>query len=259
MRGLISSVLVALAVGTASARAATTAEVLATDPAGEEVALGRNQNFYLRLGYATDEPTHLWVRPYFRGKEVAAGTNPSRRYTGSGEALGWFFLMNPGDQVDEVRVLAGDGSRGDTRPVAVLHVRIAGASAPATPARSPSWLVELRARDEAADREARARAAATPPSAGELSVFAGFMLAVLVFGGAGVAASAWGLWRWHGGWRIAAALPAALMGFVVVRIALDTARDPTSHNLWPFEVLYAGALSTAAMGALLVARRLAAR
>lgn len=43
-----------------------------------------------------------------------------------------------------------------------------------------------------------------------------------------------GLWRWRGGWRIAAA-PAMVMSFVVLRIVVDTARDPTSRNLWPFE------------------------
>lgn len=258
MRALLGLLVVAFAAGPAPARAATTAEVLASDPAGAEVALGRNQNFYLRLGYATDEPTHLWVRPYFRGEEVAAGTNPSRLYSGSGEALGWFFLMSPGDRVDEVRVLAGDGSRDGNRPVAVLRVRVVGTGAPAVAAAAPDWLTELRARDEAADREARARAAATPPSAPELALFAGFMLAVLAVGCGGVAASAWALWRWRGGWRIAAALPAGVMAFVILRIALDTARDPTSHNLWPFEILYAGAPCAVALAALFVARRSAA-
>lgn len=43
-----------------------------------------------------------------------------------------------------------------------------------------------------------------------------------------------GLWRWRGGWRIAAA-PAMCMPFVVLRIVVDTARDPTPRNPWPFE------------------------
>ena len=30
------------------------------------------------------------------------------------------------------------------------------------------------------------------------------------------------------------------MMFVVARIAFDTARDPTSHNLWPFEIVIWG-------------------
>jgi NhaP-type Na+/H+ or K+/H+ antiporter len=29
---------------------------------------------------------------------------------------------------------------------------------------------------------------------------------------------------------------------VLVRVAVETARDPTSHNLWPFEALIAGSI-----------------
>jgi hypothetical protein len=83
----------------------------------------------------------------------------------------------------------------------------------------------------------------------------GFMLVMLLVGLLGFAAPAWGLWRWRGGWRIAAAVPAAAMAFVVLRIAAGTAVDPTSHNLWPFEVLQAGVLSLVAMLALWIARR----
>ncbi|KAF1720227.1 hypothetical protein [Pseudoxanthomonas wuyuanensis] len=41
---------------------------------------------------------------------------------------------------------------------------------------------------------------------------------------------------------IAAAVPAA----VAVRVAMDVTGDPTSHNLWPFELLIAAALGLAA-------------
>ncbi len=41
----------------------------------------------------------------------------------------------------------------------------------------------------------------------------------------------------RGAWCIAAALPLIGVGFVVGRIVIDTRRDPSSHNLWPFEVL----------------------
>lgn len=64
------------------------------------------------------------------------------------------------------------------------------------------------------------------------------------------------MWRWHGGWRIAAAVPAALMAFVVLRILLGTSFDPTSHNLWPFEILLSGALSVVVMIAVAGARKL---
>ncbi|HQX25693.1 MAG TPA: hypothetical protein PLI00_14285 [Pseudomonadota bacterium] len=62
--------------------------------------------------------------------------------------------------------------------------------------------------------------------------------------------------RWRGGWRIAAAVPAIMMAFVVLRIVIGVARDPTSHNLWPFEILMAGAMSAGVTGLLAVVRKL---
>jgi hypothetical protein len=47
------------------------------------------------------------------------------------------------------------------------------------------------------------------------------------------------------------------MAFVAGRIVLDTARDPTSHNLWPFEIVIAGGAGLAFLAALAVARRVA--
>jgi hypothetical protein len=260
MRGLATVVLVALAAwsgAAAGARAGTTAQVIETDPPGAEVTLGRNQSFYLRIRYSTDRPTRIWVQPCFHGEPVNAGTNPSGTYTGDGEALGWFFLMQPGGEVDEVRINAGDGSRGGTHRVATYPVHVVGGSRPAEAGAPPAWVVELKHKNEAAAREAYEKAASTPSTPGEVALFGGFMLAILCLGLVGIAAPAWGMWRWHGGWRLAAAAPAVMMVFVALRVVVDTARDPTSHNLWPFEILQAGALSVVVMAALLVTRKLA--
>lgn len=260
MRTLAIVVLVALGVswGTAGgARAEISVEVIATDPPGSSVALDRDRNFYLRLGYSTDRPASIWVQPYFQGKEVNAGTSPSGKYAGSGEALAWFFLMQPGDEVDEVRIKAGDGSRDGTHEIASYPVRIAGGNRPAAAGTPPAWLVEMKRQNEVAAREAYEKAASTPPTSGEMVFFAGFMLAMLCIGVLGLAAPAWGIWRWGGGWRVAAAAPALMMGFVALRIVVDTTRDPTSHNLWPFEILRTGALIVVVMVALLMARKVA--
>lgn len=89
------------------AHAETHVELLGTWPAGDMVTLHRNQNFYMHFGYRSDQPVQIWVQPYFEGKQVNAGSNPSRTHpAGSGEALGWFFLSDPGTQVDEVKVTA---------------------------------------------------------------------------------------------------------------------------------------------------------
>ena len=237
-----------------SARADTTVRVVETFPAGDEVVLGRNQNFYLRLAYATDKPVHIWARPYFQGREVDAGSNPSGTYNGSGETFGWFFLMQPGEEVDEVRIKAGDGSTRNTPVIAIWRGHIKGGGADVTAA-EPGWVGEMKARTKAEQDRAMREQMNKPSSAGDVVLFGGFMLAMLGVGLLAFAAPAWGLWRWRGGWRIAAAVPAAMMAFVVLRIVIGGATDPTSHNLWPFEVLQAGALSVVVMLALLAARK----
>ena len=70
-----------------------------------------------------------------------------------------------------------------------------------------------------------------------------------------IGAPLWALWKWRGGWRLAAVVPVAVMAFVVGRIVVDTSRDPTSHNLWPFEILYSGAAGLALIVVLALARR----
>ncbi|HEY2395460.1 MAG TPA: hypothetical protein VGH81_05670 [Rudaea sp.] len=236
----------------------TSVRVAATDPPGDVVTLGRNQNFYLLLEYETQQPVRIWARPYFQGKEVNAGSNPSGDQRGTGRTLGWFFLMHPGDQVDEVRINAGDGSPAGTHLVATYPVQITAGDQPAATRVEPPWVSELDARDQAEQRAAYEKQMSTPPSSGELALFSGFMLLMVAAGFFGFAAPALALWRWRGGWRVAAAVPAALMAFVVLRLFADTARDPTSHNLWPFEILQAGALSIVVIAALFAVRRFAA-
>ena len=41
--------------------------------------------------------------------------------------------------------------------------------------------------------------------------------------------------RWRGRWRLTAALP--VVAGRAVNFAADVARDPTSHNLFPLEIL----------------------
>lgn len=253
---LLAAALVVLGVSRACfAFATVTVDVIATDPPGATVLLPRNENFYVRLRYVTDMPVSIWARPYFQGREVNAGSNPSRTYTGTGDALGWFFLMQPGDQVDEIRITAGDGSHDGTRLVATHRVHVVGGTQPMEARTEPDWVVELNREDKAAQQVDYERRMNTPTTAGDLVLFNGFMLTVLALGVFAFGAPAWALWRWRGGWRIAAAIPAVMMAFVVVRIGFGVSRDPTSHNLWPFEILQVGALSVVIMAALFAARR----
>lgn len=242
-----------------SAHAGATLRVLETWPAGDRVVLGRNQNFYLRLAYDTDTPVGIWVQPHFQGKRVNVGSNPSQRHAGSGETFGWFFFMQPGDEVDEIRITAGDGSLNNTPVVATWSGHVLGGGEAVNAQAPPAWIAEMSARAKAAQDEAYRAQMHTPVSAGDVALMSGFMLAMLAVGLLGFAAPAWGLWRWGGGWRLAAVVPAALMAFVVLRIAFDTVRDPTSHNLWPFEILQAGVLSVVVTAALWGVRKLTGR
>lgn len=52
-----------------------------------------------------------------------------------------------------------------------------------------------------------------------------------------VAASVYGIYRWHGGWRKLASVPLlAVVGYFAVILIPAWMKDPTSHNLFPFEL-----------------------
>lgn len=72
---------------------------------------------------------------------------------------------------------------------------------------------------------------------------------------AGIGLPAVAMWRWRGRWRLLAGVPLAVFVFVILRIAADVTRDPTSHNLWPFEIIMFGALSILAVAVLWLLRR----
>lgn len=80
----------------------------------------------------------------------------------------------------------------------------------------------------------------------------GFVLFLLIVG---FGAPLWALWCWRGAWRIVPAAGAAFMGFIVLRIVVGVWRDPTSHNLWPLEIIWSGAAVAFVIGVLRVARR----
>ena len=238
-------------------RAAATVEVLETYPAGEEVTLGRNETFYLRLGYDSDQSIGIWARPYFRGQPANAGNNGSYRYSGKGEALGWFFFSDNHGEVDEIRITAGDGSIAGTPVVLTYPVHVMASEHPVDTEVPPDWVARLKAADAERQRAAQQAYANRPVSPFSSLLVSLLMIGVLVLGVGGFLLPVRALLRWRGGWRVAAAVPAALMGFVVVRLVVGVSRDPTSHNLWPFEILMVGLLSTVIMVLLKLARRAA--
>lgn len=239
------------------ADAATTVRVLDTWPAGDRIDLARDRNFHLRLAYTSDEPIGIWIAPYFRGERVRAGSSPSPRHSGSGETIAWFFLHEPGVEIDEIRIRAGNGGVNTTPVVATHRVHIVSTGGAASNDKTPpSWVAELGERSRAAAREQAQAAADAPTSVVDILLFAGLMLALPSAPFLGFLAPILAYRRWRGGWRIAAAVPGIMMTFVVLRIAVEVAIDSTSHNLWPFETLMASAVSIGAIVLLVALRKL---
>ena len=250
---LIALVAALLVARVTAAGAQPVVRILETQPA-MDASLGHGQSFYVRIGYSSDEPILLWARPFSNGKEVGARSNPSWPHVGSGEALGWFELSKPGE-VDEIRIRAGGGKPYREWDVVRQPVRLRWTNALASSEPHAPWVEALMAAEAAQDREAAQRRANEPTPAIDAVLMSGFMLLVLALLIASIAVPLWSVWKWQGGWKIAAALPATLMGFVVLRIFVDTARDPTSHNLWPFEILQSGVGALATIVVLKVLRR----
>lgn len=253
-RSLIALLALAASLTALDVGAAATARVVDLEPA-TPATLGRGTTLYARIEYSTDEPINLWARPYLHGDEVKKTmSNASVWHTGSGEALGWFELTEPG-HVDEIRIRAGGGKPYREWELARLPVELAWTTAAPGGSPRPEWVDELAAREQAQMRAQVEQQAREPVSTGSVALFSGFMLVVLALLLGGIAVPLWSVWKWRGGWRLAAAVPAALIGFVVLRIIVDTSRDPTSHNLWPFEILQFGTVALIAIGIMKFIRR----
>lgn len=240
------------------AQAATSVSVLATDP-GQEAVLGVEQPFHVRLSYRTDEPVRIWVRPYTGGQPVSSyRAGASLQYTGVGEALGWFSL--PADAaIDELRVFAGGGAPWREWQVAVQPLSVRVSRDAVDVSGTAPWVQELQDSATVAERAARESAQRVDGTAGSEVLVSGFVGCVLLLLAASLAAPVWAMWRWRGGWRVAAAVPASAMGFVLIRIVSGIASDPTSHNLWPFEILTTGIVTLVVLATLAVARRFTAK
>lgn len=81
-----------------------------------------------------------------------------------------------------------------------------------------------------------------------------FMLFITIVTLAFVIASVQALARWQGWWRWLAAAPLLLVSAIALKIIADTSLDPTSHNLWPFELLAATLGAGVLLGILLLVR-----
>ena len=67
----------------------------------------------------------------------------------------------------------------------------------------------------------------------------------------------WAIRAWQGVWRWLAAAPLMLVGADLVLILTSTAIDPTSHNLWPLELLFIAVIGLPVVGLLWLVRLVA--
>jgi len=154
--------------------AATEVQVLESWPDTEQIVLAPNQNFSLRLAYRTGEPVGIWIRTYFQGKPVPVGSNPSPTVHGTGEAIGWFFFMNSGDEVDEIRIIVGDGRTESTPVVATWLGHVRGGYATDRPARPPpAWVTGMLAKNQQAQEEACRERMSEPTTGGDVVFLVG--------------------------------------------------------------------------------------
>jgi hypothetical protein len=77
-----------------------------------------------------------------------------------------------------------------------------------------------------------------------------FMLLIAVLALGFVVATGWALARWPGRGRWLAGAPLLLVSAVGLRSFVETSVEPTSPNLWPFEVLGVLVLVGVALGGL---------
>jgi len=80
---------------------------------------------------------------------------------------------------------------------------------------------------------------------------------MLVLAGSGlgvVGATAYALRRWTRSWRWIAGLPLLFVVGAALKLVIEVRADPTSHNLWPFEMLGVLAIASALLGGLYLVR-----
>ena len=60
--------------------------------------------------------------------------------------------------------------------------------------------------------------------------------------------------KWKGYWRLTMWLPILLIAALIINIIVDINRDPFSHNLFPFEIIFASIYSLIVTGIIALAR-----
>jgi hypothetical protein len=209
-----------------------------------------NDTLYLRIAYKSEEPIRFQVQGFAAGKKVVLGAmyNPAPLHSaGEGEALAWISFRQPA-AIDELRITAY-GRR--WQPVGTL-------SAPVT----LEWdaFTPEHTRSEWADRLSHAQQQVTMhdmQKTNEGGEWIGFLLIAigyLAIPGYFIL-QPWTIYRFTGGWRIAAALPllAAVPLFGHAIFAFHA-----GSNIWPLGLIFFMPVIFLYLVAVIVLKRIAA-
>jgi hypothetical protein len=239
--------------------AAPAVTVLATHP-DSDATLHSSEAFYIQ--YKIESTVPVGVRPegYYRGKPLPLANSGERQLPAGGGTDAAFIFMFPKQpvQMDELRLVVTEAGKRQPMASFSVPVNLSWGTAPATAARTvPGWVSEWSARrnreakSQIDTRMQRADAASTPLT---VVLMAGLGLLVLALMVGGFVLPIIAFLNWEGGWRVGALVPVPILGFVVLRVLIDGAADPTSHNLWPFEILLWGVPSVLYLGVLWLLR-----
>jgi hypothetical protein len=174
--------------------------------------LGLGERLSFRLTYRSSLAVVFQVEGYAAGRKVGAGTM-SPPLAGRGEALVWIEFREP-TAIDEIRIRAANGRWWweTTRASISLPMQVEWRGRGWTAGPTPEW-VEILDREQ---REQQNRALEQQNRAlGDALLITVMVIDVLGVLGYLVAQSLL-IWRWSGGWRIAALVP--LVGTVLAFI-----------------------------------------
>ena len=258
MRCLLACLLALCSAATQAADLQVDATLVETDPASPAVLYG-NDNVYVRFHYVSNAPVSIWVTPYSNGQKVGAITSGSPPYpAGEGEGFA-FFACNQACRVDSIHFQAAPQGSGYPSIDQSAPVDFAWDGAPGRWHTPATWVKPFQ--DKEAQRQKQVYDAYMAQPLGASGVATIIVFGAMLLGALSVCViwPLYGLIKWRGKWRWLAVAPLALTLLKTLGISADLARDPTSHNLLPFEYLVIGVIVAPYMLLVWLLRRAALR